>query len=255
MRRDLDRGKGRAAGPDRVQEVAPWSLLRTTRCSFGPMTVRTRDSGCVSMPSRLTQIQPSVPIRTSLLRLPGRAGTGGSAPWRGPVHEIDLDAIGVGVLDILGADGIANVVFVYRAGALHGDRRGVVGVVGPLGDIEIVDTPTAADAPARNRRWPAKNRNVRKSLYGTQGAGPSHMSQSKPGGGSWASPAPEGGCAGAADDDFLELADLSVAHQLAGDAEIEAGALLGAELEDHAIPLDRRANGLGILDREGQGFS
>ena len=134
------------------------------------------------------------------------------------------------------------------------DGRGVVGVVHPLGDIDDRECPIRRPGcPARNRRCAASITDVRNSLYGTYGAGPSHMSQSKPGGtGSGTSC----GCASAAarrrDGDGLELADAArcaPVRRRSGNMKLER--CCAPELEYHAGLLHHVAHGLGVLPGEG----
>ena len=93
---------------------------------------------------------------------------------------------------------------------------------------------------------------MRRSLYGAHGEGPSHMSQSTPGGisagfsaGILVKPRPSGkarlAAARGADRDVLKLADLAVANQFDGEAEHRARALLRAQLKRDAITLHRLA--------------
>jgi hypothetical protein len=61
----FDGGDSWLTRPNRIRKFLRWSSLRKTRTSFALSTVLINDAGCVCMPTRLTQIQPSVPNRMS----------------------------------------------------------------------------------------------------------------------------------------------------------------------------------------------
>src|SRR5205085_429455 len=56
------------------------------------------------------------------------------------------------------------------------------------------------------------------------------------------------------DGDRLEFADAAGADHLAGETELAAGALLGADLEDAGVAVDGVDQVTRFADREGEGF-
>jgi len=67
-------------------------------------------------------------------------------------------------------------------------------------------------------------------------------------------PAADGKGAGHADLDLLELADVTVAHALAGHAHLQAGAAPGAALQDALVFGDRPADGASVGDAAAERF-
>src|SRR5688572_16535864 len=61
------------------------------------------------------------------------------------IHQQHADAVGILVLDLVGRERIANIV-IHLASPLHANRRRVVGIVGPLPDVDVVDSVLASDA-------------------------------------------------------------------------------------------------------------
>src|SRR5262249_8986938 len=138
------------------------------------------------------------------------------------------------------------------------DRAGVVHAQAPLGDVEVVGAPVGHHAAGVLAVLPpvgevgvhaarAEDRVVRPLRGRPQPAVPVQA-------GLFLLLRQVARLAGAADVDVdrLDLADAAAAHQLAGGAELVAGALLAAGLEDAVVLAGRLDHGAGLADGQRQ---
>ena len=144
--RAFDGADGLLAAADGVQKIAAMIAAADDLDLVGTDLLGGQsDAGLVTMPSRLTKIQPSVPKMTVAPVEGSALNSGARLPGGHHIHVDQADATCVLVLDGVFVRHIADVG-VPSGGAFHFDRAGVVGVGHPLRDIDVVDAPCAIQA-------------------------------------------------------------------------------------------------------------